>query len=68
MADPESTTLAALLVRLGCPADKAAEMAVQLDRRALQLADQKGRTREDALVHLLSLMAQGWCAPGAPRS
>jgi hypothetical protein len=52
--------LAAALVALGCPAAKAAEMAAQLDKRARQLAEQKARSYEDALAHLLSLMRQGW--------
>jgi hypothetical protein len=47
---------------MGCPPGKSAEMAAQLDKRARQLADQKGRTYEDALAHLLGLMRQGWAA------
>lgn len=35
---------------------------MQLDKRAQQLAAQKGRTYEEALAHLLSLMKQGWAA------
>ena len=54
--------LAQALVALGCPAEKAPEMAAQLDKRARQLAEQKGRTYEAALAHLLSLMKQGWAA------
>jgi hypothetical protein len=54
--------LAQLLVGMGCPAAKAAEMAVQLDKRARQLAEQKGRSYEDAMAHLLGLMRQGWAA------
>jgi hypothetical protein len=54
--------LAQVMVALGCPADKSAEMAAQLDKRARQLAEQKGRTYEEALTHLLSLMKQGWAA------
>lgn len=54
--------LAALLLDLGCPAAKAREMAGQLDKRAQQLAGQKGRTYDQALVHLLELMKQGWAA------
>lgn len=56
------TQLAALLVGLGCPAEKSAEMAAQLDKRAKQLAEAKGRTYEEALTHLLTLMQQGWSA------
>ncbi len=54
--------LAAALIGMGCPKAKAAEMAAQLDKRARQLAEQKGRTYEDALAHLLTLMRQGWAA------
>jgi hypothetical protein len=54
--------LAALLAGLGCPRAKSAEMAAQLDKRARQLAEQKGRSYEDALAHLLELMRQGWAA------
>jgi hypothetical protein len=56
------TGLAALLVSLNCPAEKSAEMAAQLDKRARQLAAEKGRRYEEALAHLLSLMKQGWAA------
>jgi hypothetical protein len=54
--------LAAGLVALGCPAEKSAEMAAQLDKRARQLAEQKSRTYDEALTHLLNLMKQGWAA------
>ena len=37
-------------------------MASQLDKRARQLAEQKDRTYEEALAHLLGLMKQGWAA------
>jgi hypothetical protein len=37
-------------------------MAAQLDKRARQLAEQKGRSYENALTHLLELMRQGWAA------
>ena len=47
---------------LGCPADKSAEMAAQLDKRARQLAAEKNRSYEEALTHLLKLMKQGWAA------
>ena len=56
------TDLANLLVSLGCPAEKSADMAAQLDKRARQLAAEKGRNYEEALAHLLSLMKQGWAA------
>jgi hypothetical protein len=59
----EINHLAQILVALGCPADKSAEMAAQLDKRARQLATEKGRSYEEALKHLLTLMKQGWAAP-----
>ena len=54
--------LAAGLVALGCPPDKSVAMAAQLDKRARQLAAEKGRSYEEALAHLLGLMRQGWAA------
>jgi hypothetical protein len=54
--------LAAGLVALGCPLEKSVEMAAQLDKRARQLAAEKGRSYEVALAHLLGLMQQGWAA------
>jgi len=60
----DNTQLAQLLTAMGCPAEKAAEMAAQLDKRARQLAEAKGRTYDEALVHLLNLMKQGWAAQG----
>jgi len=58
----EISELAQVLVALGCPAEKSPEMAAQLDKRARQLAAEKGRTYEDAMKHLLTLMKQGWAA------
>ena len=60
----ELQELAHVLVQLGCPAAKSGEMAAQLDKRARQLAEQKGRSYEEALAHLLGLMRQGWAAKG----
>jgi hypothetical protein len=60
----EISELAKRLTTLGCPSEKSAEMAAQLDKRARQLAAQKGRSYEEALQHLLNLMRQGWSAPG----
>jgi uncharacterized Zn finger protein len=54
--------LANLLAAMGCPPERSAEIAVQLDKRARQLADEKLRTYEEALTHLLTLMKQGWAA------
>ena len=59
----EISDLAKALVALGCPADRSVDMAGQLDKRAKQLAAQKGKTYEEALTHLLKLMQQGWAAP-----
>ncbi len=58
----EISELAQVLTALGCPAEKSAGMAAQLDKRARQLAAQKGRSYEEALQHLLNLMRQGWAA------
>ena len=58
----EISQLAQVLVVLGCPAEKSADMAAQLDKRAKQLAAEKGRSYEEALQHLLTLMKQGWSA------
>jgi hypothetical protein len=57
-----SGEVAALLVKLGCPPEKSAEMAAQLEKRARQLSEQTGRSYEDAIAHLLDLMRQGWAA------
>lgn len=59
--------LAMVLVALGCPKDKSAEMAAQLSKRATQLAEQKQRTYDEALEHLLGLMRQGWAANQTPQ-
>jgi ADP-ribose pyrophosphatase len=60
---PELDALAQALARLGCPPEKSGDMAQQLDKRARQLAEAKGRSYEQALTHLLGLMRQGWAAP-----
>jgi len=57
-----TSELAAILVALGCPKDKSGEMAAQLEKRARQLAEEKNRSYDEALEHLLKLMAQGWAA------
>jgi hypothetical protein len=54
--------LAQLLTAMGCPAEKSAEMAAQLDKRAKQLVAEKGRSYEEAMGHLLKLMSEGWAA------
>ena len=44
----EIAQLAQVLVALGCPADKSIEMAAQLDKRAHQLAVEKGRSKRSS--------------------
>jgi hypothetical protein len=58
----DSSRLATILVALGCPADKSEEMALQLDKRARQMALEKNQTYEEAMTHLLTLMRQGSAA------
>jgi hypothetical protein len=58
----ELAELARVLTALGCPAEKSLAMAGQLDKRARQLAAEKGGTYDEALTHLLALMRQGWAA------
>ena len=54
--------LAQLLTAMGCPSEKSLEMAAQLDKRAHQLAKERGKTYDESLLHLLNLMKQGWAA------
>ena len=54
--------LAKVLEALGCPAGQCDGMAAQLDKRARMDADRQGIPYDDALRHLLGLMAQGWAA------
>ena len=56
MTDSEQAALTGALQQLGVPANQAHDMAAQLDKRAHQLAEQDGRTHQDALMHLLQLM------------
>ena len=58
----DQAQLAEVLVAMGCPAEKSAEMASQLDKRARQLMDEKGLSYEQSMGHLLGLMKQGWAA------
>jgi hypothetical protein len=58
----EISELAQVLAALGCPEEKSAEMAAQLDKRACQLAAEKSRSYDEALKHLVGLMRQGWSA------
>ena len=63
----EPSQLAPVLVALGCPQEKSLEMAEQLDKRAKQLAEQRGQSYDEAMTHLLKLMAQGRAAPASAR-
>ena len=54
--------IAPLLIAMGCPENKSAEMATQLEKRARQLMEQKGKSYEESIAHLLNLMGQGWAA------
>lgn len=54
--------LAPVLEQMGCPQTRSLEMAEQLDKRARQLMEQKGKSYEEAMTHLLQLMKQGWAA------
>ena len=56
MTEIEQATLEQALMQFGVPAEKAPEMAAQLDKRAHQLAEAEDRTYEKALMHLLQLM------------
>ena len=54
--------LAQMLVSLGCPTEKSEEMAAQLDKRARQLATERGENYEHSMAYLVGLMKQGWAA------
>ena len=54
--------LSVILGQIGCPEARISEMASQLDKRAAQLSQAQGRSYEESLAHLLSLMKQGWSA------
>jgi hypothetical protein len=58
----EIAELAKALVALGCPQEKSIDMASQLDKRAKQLMELKGKSYDEAIRHLLALMKQGWAA------
>ena len=58
----ELTQLSQALIAIGCPAEKSAEMASQLDKRAHQLVVEKSLNYDQAMSHLLGLMKQGWAA------
>lgn len=54
--------LSQAMIQLGCPVEKALEMAGQLDKRARQIMSEKGQSYEQALSYLLNLLKQGWAA------
>jgi len=58
----DHTELSDTLKSLGCPDDKCAAMARQLDKRARQLMTERNQSHEQALAHLIGLMRQGWAA------
>jgi hypothetical protein len=60
----EISELAKALVAMGCPPEKSNEMASQLDKRAKQLMELKGKSYDEAIQYLLALMRQGWAAQG----
>ena len=55
----ETEQLRALCERLGANPTQAATMAAQLLKRAGQLAEERGLTREAALAHLLNVVVKG---------
>jgi len=59
--------IATTLERLGCPPEKSAAMASQLDRRARMDAERQGTSYKAALTRLLGLMSQGWATQTAPQ-
>jgi hypothetical protein len=58
----ELDQLAQALEGLGCPRENSKLMASQLDKRARQLAESNGKSYDEAMTHLLTLMRQGWAA------
>lgn len=55
----EDEQLRELCIRLGASPEQAATMAAQLQKRASQLALERGITRETALAHLLNVVVKG---------
>jgi hypothetical protein len=55
----EEEQLRALCERLGASPAQAVTMAAQLQKRAAQLAVERGLTREAALAHLLNVVVKG---------
>ena len=55
----EEEQLRALCEKLGASPTQSATMAAQLQKRAVQLAAERGITREAALAHLLNVVVKG---------
>lgn len=55
----ELAQLTALCRRLGATEEQAAVMARQLGKRADQLVQERGQTREQAMAYLLRVVVQG---------
>ncbi len=55
----EDDQLRALCAKLGASPAQAATMAAQLQKRAAQLAIERGITREAAMAHLLEVVVKG---------
>lgn len=55
----EDEQLRALCERLGASGEQAAMMAAQLQKRATQLATERGITRAAAMKYLLELVVKG---------
>jgi hypothetical protein len=54
--------LGQMLVAIGCPPEKSAEMAAQLDKRAQQLSTERAQSYDEAMTYLIGLLKQGWAA------
>jgi len=54
--------LKAFLGKLGVPEENLEAMASQLEKRALQLAEERQQPYEETLAHLIHLLKQGWAA------
>ena len=50
--------LAVAFTNMGATAESARVMASQLDKRARQLAESSGKSYEEALAHLLKIVAK----------
>ncbi len=56
------------LLKLGAPRASVGDMAGQLDKRARQIAEQRGQTYEQAIASLLALYKESWAAKTVPSS